>query len=96
MSICGGRGLKRALSCILLFMVTCTNQYCRSRVDIVMNPGREQIDTKEDKENAPLVRVHPDMNPVSPNTANLVSLLVVGLKGENEGVGDEEYSKDER
>ena len=67
MSICGGRGLKRALSCILLFMVTCANQYCRSRVDIVMNPGHEQIDTKEDKENAPLVRVHPDMTPVSPN-----------------------------
>lgn len=61
-----------------------------------MNPGREQIGTKEDKENALQVQLHADMNPVSPNTANLVSLLVVGLKGENEGVGDEEYSKDER
>ena len=96
MSICGGRGLKRALSCIFLLRITCTNQYCRSRVDIVMNPGREQIGTKEDKENALQVQLHADMNPVSPNTANLVSLLVVGLKGENEGVGDEEYSKDER
>ena len=96
MSICGGRGLERALSVFLLFRVACSNHYHRLRVDIIMNPGREQNGSKEDKENTPQVQTHAYMNPVSPNTANLVNLLVVRLKSENERVGNEEYGKDER